>query len=284
MNSFMPSPTFKFLIGPEKREYVLHSTLVAKQSSKLNMLINGPMKEAEEKCVTWSDTNEGTFIRFCEFVYKGSYSEGKVTKRPIEKDIELELDEADDNAVPPAPSSDPPSGPLPDLPPTPRELHRVLPTVVGDSKEHLDHKGDRLRAKLGSLYPRMRPKRRMLRNTPEDDCSEMFLSHAQIYVFADYHCIDALQELALANLRQALTEYKVHKESCSDVTQLLSFSFESTAEADKKTRTDQLRCLVSLFAACNIEHLWNDAEFQDFTRENRDFSCCLIEAMLERLD
>lgn len=45
--SFIPSGQFKFLVGPQKKEFTIHASLVTAQSKALNALFNGDMKEAQ---------------------------------------------------------------------------------------------------------------------------------------------------------------------------------------------------------------------------------------------
>lgn len=46
--SLMASKSFRFLVGAEKTEFMMHSNLVANMSDPLNTLVNGSMKEARE--------------------------------------------------------------------------------------------------------------------------------------------------------------------------------------------------------------------------------------------
>lgn len=71
----MASTPFRILIGEHadsSKEFVIHSALLAPQSDSLDILVNGKMKEAQEKCVVW-DIDERTFVQFSQFVYTGDY-------------------------------------------------------------------------------------------------------------------------------------------------------------------------------------------------------------------
>ncbi|PHH79273.1 hypothetical protein CDD80_5268 [Ophiocordyceps camponoti-rufipedis] len=71
------SPTFRFIVGPDRREFHLHSALVSRQSAVLDNLVNGDFREAKNKEAVLEDVDEHTFVRFCEFAYTGDYSEPK---------------------------------------------------------------------------------------------------------------------------------------------------------------------------------------------------------------
>lgn len=64
----------KFLIGTDKKEFTIHSALVAKQSKALQVLVNGPFKESTDSSVVWADVEEDTFVSFWEFIYTEDYN------------------------------------------------------------------------------------------------------------------------------------------------------------------------------------------------------------------
>ncbi|KAK7425867.1 hypothetical protein QQZ08_007581 [Neonectria magnoliae] len=71
--SILSSDFFKFLVGPEKKQFFMHSSAVACQPQALEKLVNGDMREAHERCAIWYDVDPDTFIRFSQHVYTGDY-------------------------------------------------------------------------------------------------------------------------------------------------------------------------------------------------------------------
>jgi hypothetical protein len=71
--SVVTSPHFTFLAVPDKRIFTVHSALVAHDSNPLNVLVNGSMLEAKERCATLQETDEATFVRFSQYAYTGDY-------------------------------------------------------------------------------------------------------------------------------------------------------------------------------------------------------------------
>jgi hypothetical protein len=69
----MGSGTFRFLVGPNKRSFELHSALASHYSPALKALIMGPMTEAMERCALFEDIDKETSVRFCEYDYTGDY-------------------------------------------------------------------------------------------------------------------------------------------------------------------------------------------------------------------
>jgi len=66
-----------FHIGPERTEFTVHAQPLARLSPALNTLIYGDMLEATTGVIDWKDTDEETFIRFCEFAYVKNYTPPK---------------------------------------------------------------------------------------------------------------------------------------------------------------------------------------------------------------
>ncbi|KAF3770549.1 hypothetical protein M406DRAFT_336207 [Cryphonectria parasitica EP155] len=72
------SKIFKFIVGSRKKEYHVHAAAISPLSKPLNVLLDGPHKEAQELCVEWPDVDEKTFVRFTQWAYTKNY----VTEEP----------------------------------------------------------------------------------------------------------------------------------------------------------------------------------------------------------
>ncbi|KAI1489643.1 hypothetical protein F5X96DRAFT_599630 [Biscogniauxia mediterranea] len=77
------SKPFRFLVGPDKKAFMLHADLVAHLSKPLAVLINGKMKEAREGYAELPEVDERTFVRFCQFAYTGDYKVSASTSSEI---------------------------------------------------------------------------------------------------------------------------------------------------------------------------------------------------------
>jgi hypothetical protein len=73
ISSIISSKPFRFSVGLHKREFTIHSAVVAHQSTALSSLVNGEMKEARDFHVTWESVDEETFIHFSQYTYTGDY-------------------------------------------------------------------------------------------------------------------------------------------------------------------------------------------------------------------
>lgn len=70
----MSSKPFRFFVGDEKKEFTIHKTVVTHHSEPLTALVDGPMLEAKEGFAVLKDIDPDTFVRFCEYAYKGDYT------------------------------------------------------------------------------------------------------------------------------------------------------------------------------------------------------------------
>lgn len=73
----MRSEVFKFVVGPDEKEFNVHEAALSGLSRPLEVLLEGPFKEARESRVDWPDVDESTFVRFVEWAYTGNYREAE---------------------------------------------------------------------------------------------------------------------------------------------------------------------------------------------------------------
>lgn len=71
--SIASSKPFRFIVGPEQREFTASAALIAHQSATLRTLIYGNFCEARNGCVTLDWVDEYTFTRFIQYAYTGDY-------------------------------------------------------------------------------------------------------------------------------------------------------------------------------------------------------------------
>lgn len=252
-----------------QKEYTIHSALVAQQSKKLHALVNnGQMKEATERRVVWEDADEETFIRFSQFAYTGFYDEEETTGPEV---VEGSLDEVRPESV---------------------EWgwgninKRGVTSGFGGFQEadtQPRNKKSALWVKFTALYPPPSPIATASIDSLDEAYIDVFLRHARIYVFADYHGIDALQTLALQKLGQALSRFEPSTHGSSDTVQLVKYCFEHTVDNGEQ-QTDRLRSLVCFYVACKLEKLWKDPEIQGLTSAIPEFSKGLISILIDRMD
>jgi hypothetical protein len=67
------STQFIFGIGENNVKVTVHAAAIAKQSQALDVLINGPIEEAQTRTARLEDVLKDTFVQSCQFAYTGDY-------------------------------------------------------------------------------------------------------------------------------------------------------------------------------------------------------------------
>ncbi|KAK0645424.1 hypothetical protein B0T16DRAFT_492583 [Cercophora newfieldiana] len=230
------SKPFRFTVGPQKREFTIHPALVANQSLALERLVNGNFKEAQECHSELESVDEETFIYFIQFAYTGSYG----YKSPLPEKAILMGDEDSDST----PSSLPGS--------------RVFRNNVSA-----------IEVPKGESYFLAAPG---LKKEPDN----AFLSHAKVFIFADFRGVARLRGLALQRLGNMLKGAQLTgpDEVVEDVAELMEYCYEEPRPVD-------LTKLLSLYAACKVNKLWRSETFRDVFSQHKELSLSLVGAMVQ---
>lgn len=247
------SQPFKFIVGPRKLEFMIHSALIAKQSPKLYALVNIGMKESVEQCVHWEEEDPETFMRFGDFVYSGKYYVEKPQKRRSEASAGIK------RTAPEGFSRN-------DKEPKYSTYYR--PAEI-----------ENLFSRFNRMYPTLPEPRDHIDASADKDSGPVFLAHAKVYVFAKYHDIRALQILSLRNLRELLSVFQLTTESLPDFVKLFKYCFDNTSDHGKRAG-DELQNLLCLYAAGRMAQLNENDEFRGIVESK--CSLLLIDQLVKR--
>ncbi|KAH8903347.1 hypothetical protein BR93DRAFT_931373 [Coniochaeta sp. PMI_546] len=284
--SIVASRPFRFLVGPEKREFIIHSGVVSRLSKSLDVLVNGQMMEACEDCAVWADVDQDTFVRFCKFAYTGDY-DGAEPSPIVDLSDETKTEEARVALS------------KVKIPSTSHKRHisgrgsaasSVKPkTGYWDSSDPLPqavtrdrHAADLWYAWIERYDVDTRWDPRLFQNRGDEDCTMVLLCHARLAVFADYHGISALETLALTKLAAVLATINLYKSATRNVAQLASYVYMNTVQLNNATRG--LRDLVSSYSACEMEILWKSVEFQKVFETYPEFAKDLTDRLITRFE
>ncbi|PNP53799.1 hypothetical protein THARTR1_05923 [Trichoderma harzianum] len=278
--SIASSVPFRFLVGPNEREFTIHSALFTCQSPVLERLANGSFTEAAEKCVKWTSVDEDTFIRFWQYTYMGNYTAAPPVTVAIESESEAAPERSPRRQIqpPPPPKPHPRQQPVPALfdarrPParkvTPEELKRqalwtaFLKLHSSDPDSTFDNPG----------YVRFPG---ATTNPANEDYTDTFLSHVRLFIFAECYGITALMAHSLNELHWTLEKFTLHDERVNDVVALVDYCYENLAP-------ELLRNLVTLYAACKIDKLWKSEQFCALVETHSELSMALLRLMVNEL-
>ena len=286
-NSVFRSNQFLFVVGKDQAEFTVHSAIIATQSKALDVLINGAMKEASDRRAVVEDVTEDTFIRFCQFAYTRDYVTPDFTHIPS---VELphipnrntavtEPDPVVEDAPPPAPE------PLPsdniDWGLTPKKIKKpTKPSKSVRLRQSLDNLTYDTETSQATFTTRceVRPN-----SSPTEKYTQVFLGHAEIYVFAEKWGIDGLKALALSKLHQTLTSFTLYEVRRPDIVELLRYTFSNDHTPDRIGAVDELRSLVMLYTACEAENLVHCPEFISLIREGGQLAQDLVQMLTKRI-
>ncbi|EXU95906.1 hypothetical protein X797_011028 [Metarhizium robertsii] len=263
MNSAIAaSEPYTFIVGPDSRKFTIHSALVAKLSPCLERLVNGPMREGLEKSVTWDSVDAVTFGCFFQYAYTGSYDvrkEQQLAALKVEirdKAIDLEwpdtptdgtgtqavepvdygLDEPVDSVQTMAePEPEPPAED--DYRPTrvkkgKKKKGRYESPEPSSELEEPPSKQETLWAKFVALR-RTSVSLNAVAGAEEVPAeTEDLVSHAKVYVFADYHGIDKLTTISYNNLHRSLIDLNLQAKTLAGVIALFQYSYETLVPDD----------------------------------------------------
>ena len=105
--------------------------------------------------------------------------------------------------------------------------------------------------------------------SPSEDYTEVFLSHARVYVFAEKFDIQPLKRLAVETLDETLSIFTLWPECVGDVVALARFVYSETSNSVHGG--ERMRSLLKLYIACEINVLIQAVCFRDLLEESRDF-------------
>ncbi|PON22977.1 hypothetical protein TGAM01_v208232 [Trichoderma gamsii] len=193
------SPPFRFLVGPNQREFIMYTALFAHQSPVFEKLVNGNFSESTEKCIQWKSVDEDTFICFWQYAHTGRYTAAP----PI---IGLKT-ESEATPEPPPPS--PPSPALVGLfSSTATKKDETPPRNLTKREiQWNEFQNQRASANFGAFRSTGLFNPRVRSNYAHEDYTNHFLLHARVYVFAECYGVKGLMDLSLNELHGTLAQY-----------------------------------------------------------------------------
>ena len=263
-------------------------------------MINGPMAEAQNDFATLEDVDHGTFVRFIEWAHKGYYAAADCTILAESHVPETTGSCTDSERVIDSDRDSPPEG---HSEPAPAECQEPEGAVVAadlNVSSWAEYGGSASRSKkkkfkvgLLNAYPPSRPttredliqefisRRPVERKTAiaippprknqnsNEVYSEVFLSHARLYVFAEKYDIEPLRMLALDELHATLVvaTYTLYAERTGDIVELLRYVYANTGEP--REGVEDMRTLMTLYLGQAMDKLMKDPNFAKLMVEDR---------------
>ena len=224
-------------------------------------MINGHMAEAQQGFAVLKEVDEGTFLRFAQWTYRGYYtsaehdgnSDDQKGSKPVD-DVENAVQIVDGTLLEAEPdyyrrrSS---------CSPYPSSVIQQSPRQK--LKESFINRKYSVRQNSISVPPRAN-------KSPTEDYTGVFLCHAQVYVFAEQYDIQNLKALALEELQLALAIYTLYPERTGDIVALLRYIYANTGEP--AAGVEDLRTLLTAYMSYEIDTLVKDKAFKEVMLED----------------
>ena len=217
------------------------------------------MAEAQQGFADMKDVDEGTFERYVEWSYKGYYTPADFKLVPGSSQAAFSLHGKRRKQTSWSPDF------RPDTPSTVEAMDAgLLAEMRVDSNAKTlksskkDKRPSREELRIAFIYKVQR------RDEPEspkprpnlaanEDYTEVFLSHARLYVFADQYLIQPLKVLAVEELRGALALFTLYPARTSDILALLEYVYGNTL--DTSSSGGPLRKLLKEYVAIEMRAL-----------------------------
>jgi hypothetical protein len=288
------SEIFTFVVGPNKKQFQIHSYAITRLSEMLRALVTNGMAESQQKLATLSDVEEEDFGRFFQFAYTGDYcTPSFVLEAVIPPQENMPQDSIFVHVVNKvvAPTKTPQksklAGGLPSATeekPVKKEINQWGPVWaswgVDQSKINVS---DRFETKK---YCKVLPRQVLfghcepVRNTdPAQNFTPVFLAHARLYEFAERYMITSLKDLVLQKLKQTLSLFQIHPERVQDVTELVRFAYSE----DRTSDTEELKVLVTFYVAAKYELFRKSEDFETLLQEGGPFVLYFFRLLQNRL-
>lgn len=236
------------------------------------------MKEARDGFACIEEVDVDTFARFVEYCYTGDYPAAEHLIVLDASSMEHEVSAFDgvfkhmyeSEAALEAELPEPEPEPYPELPPDSTRLEKIWYAFTN----------------LSWYTPSQEPKppqysARVNREACED-YTDVFLSHARLYVFADTYDIERLRVLSLHKLHQSLVNFTLFAERTTDIALLLQYAYQHTPE---RTGTmDDLRELLMKYVCCYLEDIRCNGVFEEILKAENNLSVDLLELLVPSLD
>ncbi|KAK1755496.1 hypothetical protein QBC47DRAFT_380525 [Echria macrotheca] len=255
------SRIYKFTVGPNKREFSIHSALVSAQSVAFDRFVNSAFKEAADFHAKLESVSEETFVLFAQYAYTGSYKLVGIESKPP---VKMELDTSRPEPAKPEPVPEPvpeqEDDPWAAFSSMPKKKKKVVTPENALWKEFTN-------ACSTAIQPVTRP-------GAVSHNGNILLSHARLYVFADCYDMPRLADMSFDKLGLALLKLDVTPEAVTHIIELLRYAYDEPAP-------EKLQNHLALYATCKASVLWADKKFRELVATHSDLAVAILGIMIE---
>ncbi len=214
-------------------------------------MINGHLSEAKQGFAILNDVDEATFVRFIRWTYNRDYAAPEHTwagageVKEESKAGTTQKDSWGDDA-------------WDDWGPIKKEKKKSSSMLHASLKESFI-------SEYGYSNPDLPPGPRSNKH-PQENYTEVFLSHARLYVFAEKYDIQPLKTLCHQKLQHTLAIYTLYPQRVGDITSLLKYVYENTT--DTKGGIVCIRRMLAHYVGTEMATLNFNGDIKDLMLDN----------------
>ncbi|KAK2607663.1 hypothetical protein N8I77_006326 [Diaporthe amygdali] len=306
---------FIFVLGEGKTEFRVHGKNISVLSKPLDALLARVMKEAQDCRIEWPDVDDGTFVRFSQWISTQDYHPAEPLTEtedvnagylsallPSMEDIKTTALEK------PLVGLSPPAWTCPKcdhsgirfnkvktcgrpcskwfvpfycqpcnltFPKTCFECHQSPKSIHTPTVSMLD----KFMKEAGVDYPA--PAGPIVftprkNTTSTANCTHVFLCHAKLYVLGDKWLIPKLKQLTLHRLYATLRDFTLYPNRVEDLCVLATYVFDHTVPGD------EMRDLIVMYFACVIDQVIECGDVATIVDGIPEFAFQLIKKMASK--
>ena len=239
-----------FTFNVQSRSFYVHSALISKCSRPLDRMISGHLKEANQGFANLNDVTEATFTRFVRWLYVGDYpaASHKVKNEGGEASIKGETSDIDDWGSFTTPKK--------------KKKKKEVSLRVALKEKFIAWEDDHVLPEVNAVSLASTRSN----TAPDEDYTNVLLSHAQLYVFGEKYDIKALQQLSLRKLRHTLATFTLYQERVDDILSLIRYTFAETGPT--RHGESSIRTMLMFYVSTEMEVLDSHGEIKGMLAED----------------
>ena len=260
--SVFSSKPFKFVV--EEKPFYIHESLISRTSAPLGSMITGHMKEAQQGFAVLSDVTESTFARFVSWLYGKDYTAASFTT------FNGDAGSAEASRTPKRESID-------------------EDWNFSSVKKKKKKKGITVRTALKEKFITwddeeydVQPVVVRSNRASDEDFTDVFLSHAQLYVFAEKYDVQELKQLALRKLRHTLASFTLYRQRLEDVLTLVRYVYAETAR-DGRGKED-MRSTLMFYVSTEMDLFEEHGGFKDLLTDDPEMLSDFLAVFATRIN
>ena len=271
MNSVFGSKPYTFIV--RGKPLYVHANLISECSAPLDRMISGQMLEAHQGFALLDDVSIHTFTRFIRWLYTKDYPAAEHTISSINAESQPSSTNAANNEVVEVITDD---------------WGAWGTTKKKDKKKKKDvsEKGSLKESFISRKWeddawdyagaPAQRSNK-----APEENYTDVFLSHAELYVFSEKYDIQPLKKLALKKLQQTLAIYTLYPSRVEDVLTLLKYVYAETAASKRKE--EDIRTMLMHYVGTEMEVLETHGDIKELLTEDHEMLSDFLAMFAQRI-